>query len=58
MWTLAIALLGALLVGASYEGAVRIPGVVASCSFLRLGRVRAALWAYRPGRVYVRVGCV
>jgi len=56
MLTLALALLAALLLGTSYEGAVRLPGVVASCSFFRFGRVRAAAWAFRPGRVYIRIG--
>jgi len=53
--TLLVALLGALLLGASWEGAIRLPGILASCTFVRLGRIGAALWCYRPGRVYVRV---
>jgi len=56
MLTLVLAILGALVLGASYEGAVKVPGILASCTFWKLGRVGAGLWAYRPGRVYVRVG--
>ena len=56
MKTLLIALLGALLLGLAYEGSIKAPGVLASCTFWRLGRVGAALWCYRPGRCYLRVG--
>ena len=56
MRTLLFALLGALLLGLAYEGTIKARGVLASCTFLQFGRVRAAAWAYRPGRLYVRVG--
>lgn len=56
MRTLLFALLGALLLGLAYEGTVKLPGVLASCTFWQFGRVRALAWAYRPGRVYVRLG--
>lgn len=55
MLTLALAVLGALLLGASFEGTVRLPGILASCTFVRLGRVRLAAWCYRPGRLYLRL---
>jgi len=55
MLTLALALLGALLLGASWEGTIKARGVLATCSFFRLGRVRAACWAFRPGRLYLRL---
>lgn len=55
MFTLALALLCAVLLGTSWEGTVKMRGVLASCVFLRLGRVRAAAWAYRPERLYIRV---
>jgi len=56
MLTLAIALLGALLLGASWEGTICLPGILASCSFVTLGKVRAFGFAYRPGKLYVKVG--
>ena len=56
MLTLALALLGALLLGASWEGTIKARGVLASCTFVALGKVRAFGYAYRPGRVYVRIG--
>jgi len=58
MLTLAFALLGALLLGASWEGCIKLPGVLASCSLVTLGKVRAFGFAYRPGRLYVRVGVI
>ena len=58
MLALTLALLGALLLGASWEGTIKVRGVLASCTFWQVGRVRAAAWAYRPGRVYVRIGAV
>lgn len=56
MMTLLFAVLGALLLGASFEGTIRARGILASCTFWQVGRVRAVAWGYRPGRVYVRVG--
>jgi hypothetical protein len=56
MWTLCFALLGALLLGASWEGTIKAPGILASCSFVAWGKVRAFGFAYRPGRLYVRIG--
>ena len=58
MWTLVFALLGAFLLARSWAGPVRLPGILAACTFARLGRVHIAAWAYRPGRLYVRVGVV
>jgi len=56
MLTLMLALLGALLLGASWEGTIKAHGVVAACSFVRLGRLRLAAVTYRPGRVYIKMG--
>jgi len=56
MFTLALAVLGALLLGASWEGTIKARGVLASCTFWQFGRVRAMAWGFRPGRVYVRLG--
>ena len=55
MFTLALAVLGALLLGRAFEGTVRARGVLASCTIWRLGRVRAVAWGYRPNRVYLRL---
>ena len=56
MKTLLVALLGALLLGLAWEGTIKARGILASCTFLKLGRVGAVLWSYRPGRCYLRVG--
>jgi hypothetical protein len=56
MTTLLLALLAALLLGRSFEGTVKMPGILASLTFAKFGRVSAALWGFRPGRVYVRLG--
>ncbi len=56
MLTLLFALLGALWLGASWEGTIKVPGILAICTFFELGHVRAFARAYRPGRVYVRIG--
>jgi len=56
VFTLTLALLGALLLGASWEGTIKARPALAACAFFQLGRVRAVAWAYRPGRLYVRLG--
>ena len=58
MRTLLLALLGALLLGLAWEGTIKAPGILASCTFFRLGRVGAMAWGYRPGRLYVRIGAL
>ena len=55
MFTLVLALLGALLLAKRYEGTVRVNGVLASCTFAAFGRVRIHARTWRPGRVYVRL---
>ena len=54
--TLLVAILAALVLGLTWEGTIKARGVLASCAFVRLGRIRAMAWCYRPGRLYVRVG--
>lgn len=56
MWTLLFALLCALILHTSWEGTIKARGVLATCAFFQLGRVRAVAWSYRPNRLYVRVG--
>ena len=58
MWTLLFALLCAVILHTSWEGTVKARGVLAACTFVRLGRLRLALWCYRPERVYVKLGRV
>lgn len=55
MWTILLAVLAALILGRAYEGTVQIGGLLACCNMARWGRIGIATWAYRPGRVYVRV---
>jgi len=55
MWTLLIALLGALFLARRFEGTIRVNGVLASCTFAAFGRVRIHARTWRPGRVYVRL---
>ena len=63
MWTLAFALLAVFLLGRTlqpsgrlrFEGTIRAPGLLASCSFYRAGPVALAARAYRPGRLYLRL---
>ena len=56
MKTILVALLAAIVLGLAWEGTIRAPGTLAACAFFKLGRVRAVAWAYRPGRLYVRIG--
>lgn len=56
MGTLIFALLMALMFGRGWEGTVRLRPVLASCTFAKLGRVCVAAYAFRRGRVYVRIG--
>ena len=58
MLTLLLAILGALMLGARWEGTIKARGVLASCTIFRLGRVRAMAWGFRPGRLYVRIGAI
>lgn len=55
MWTLLFALLCALFLSRRFEGTIRVRGMLASCAFYRLGRVRLFAYAWRPGRMYVRL---
>jgi len=55
MVTLVIALLGALALGLSFEGTVKLPGLLAGCTFAQVGRVRLGFVTFRPGRVYLRL---
>ena len=56
MKTLLVAILAALVLGLAWEGTIKARGVLASCAFVRLGRVRAMVWCYRPGRLYLKTG--
>lgn len=58
MWTLCVVLLGALLLARRFEGTIRVQGVIANCTFYRLGRVRAFAYAWKPGRVYLKLEVV
>ena len=55
MFTLALALLAALLLARRFEGTIKIRGVFFGVTFLTLGRVRIHARTWKPGRVYVRV---
>ena len=55
MLTLLLALLGALLLARRFEGTVRMRPLLASCTFASFGRVRLFAYAWRPGRLYVRL---
>ena len=56
MATLFFALILAFLFGRSWEGTIRINGLLSSLTLARLGRVHVLAWAFRPGRVYVKIG--
>lgn len=55
MLTLLFALLCALILSRRFEGTIRVRGVLADCTFASFGRVRLFAYAWRPGRVYVRL---
>ena len=61
MLTLLVALAGLLLLGAAgatatWEGTIKLPGILMGSGIAKLGRVGILLYTYRPGRCYVRLG--
>ena len=55
MINLMILFLLALALGIKYEGTCKSKSILASCTFLRVGRLGVRMWSYRPGRVYFRM---
>ena len=55
MVTLFVALILAFVFGRSWEGTIRINGLLSSLTLARLGRVNVLAWSHRPGRAYVRL---
>ena len=37
------------------EGTFRLPGILSSVTFAKLGKVHIGVWSYRPNKVYVRL---
>jgi len=55
MWTIVLLALACWFFGLNREGSCKSDNILASCTFLRMGRLVVSVWSYRPGRVYYRM---